>query len=439
LNSFMTALQATPVLHPLQPVAECLEAIGEALDRVPSGPMPSADADVLEVVVVEAARVERQLRELRLRLARAAEQSRAAEADASSGTDAWLARLTGSSAAVMRGGLWLARMLEERYPTVAGAFAEGGLGEAHARIIVRAAEEMPRVVSDVDRDLAVRTLVDDAVARRMNTKTLRRRARRMLDIVNRAYADQHEAALVERDEKHAHNETWMSLHDNGDGTWSGSFVIPEMQGQLLETYLQHLRSPRRMTRNRAGDRLDDPTISDATGNFTGLSWTESMGQALLELCEHLPTDGLAQHGRVGASIVVHVDHDRLLDGLGAAHLDSGGELSVGETRRLACGAGIIPAVYGGASVPLDLGRETRPYSKSQRIALSGVYDTCAAEGCQRPFAWCEIHHKVPWARGGRTDLDNGLPLCGWHHRRAHDGRYDLRQLTSGEVRFKRRS
>jgi hypothetical protein len=434
----MTALETTPVLHPLQPIAVCIEAVGDALDQVPSGPIPGCDAETLEVIVVETARVERQLAELRLRLARAAEESRAAESDASSSTDAWLAKLTGSTAAVMRGGLWLARMLEERYPDVRDAFAAGGIGEAHARIIVRAAEQVPTYVSDADRSAAVRSLVTDAVARRMNTKTLRRRARRMLDVIDRHYADEHEAALVEKDEQHARSETWMDLQDNGDGTWSGRFVIPELHGQLLATHLEHLSSPRRMTRNRAGDAITDRTVADATGNFHGLSWTENMGQAFIELCEHLPTDGLAKHGRVGATVVIHLDHERLLDGLGAAHLDSGGELSAGETRRLACGAGIIPAVYAGASVPLDLGRESRLHTKAHRVALSAIYDSCAAEGCQRPFAWCEIHHRDPWSRGGRTDLGNGLPLCGWHHRCAHDERYDLRHLPSGEVRFRRR-
>ena len=48
----------------------------------------------------------------------------------------------------MRGGLWLARMLEERYPTVREAFAEGGLGEEQARIIVRTAEQMPPFVPE---------------------------------------------------------------------------------------------------------------------------------------------------------------------------------------------------------------------------------------------------------------------------------------------------
>ena len=97
----------------------------------------------------------------------------------------------------------------------------------------------------------------------------------------------------------------------------------------------------------------------------------------------------------------------------------------------------MPIVYGGQSVPLDAGREARLHNKAQRIVLSDRYDACAAEGCERPFAWCEIHHPIHWAEGGRTDL-TGIPLCGWHHRRAHDGRYDMRHLPTGEVRYRRR-
>jgi hypothetical protein len=431
----MTALDAAPELHPLQGVATCVEAIGRALAQAPTGPIPDADGETLERVVVEAVRVERQLRELRLRLARAAERSRAQEADASSGADAWLARLTGSTAAVMRGGLWLSRMLEERYPAVRDGFASGGIGERHARIIVHAAEEMPAFVGERDRAAAVEALVELAIERRLNTTTLRRRARRMLDVVKREYADHHEAAMLERQERAA--ETWFWLCDNGNGTWSGRLVIPDLQAQLLQTVLQHLSSPRRLSRNAAGESVVDPTVSGATGGYAGLGWTESMGQAFLELCEHLPTDGLAQHGRVGVTIAVHLDHQHLLDGLAAAHLDSGSDLSTGEARRLACGAGIIPAVYGGASIPLDLGRESRLFTKAHRIALSALHDTCAAEGCRRPFACTEIHHPDPWSRGGRTDLRNALPLCGWHHRHAHDRRYDLRRLPTGEVRFRR--
>ncbi|MFZ5845942.1 MAG: HNH endonuclease signature motif containing protein, partial [Actinomycetota bacterium] len=59
-------------------------------------------------------------------------------------------------------------------------------------------------------------------------------------------------------------------------------------------------------------------------------------------------------------------------------------------------------------------------------------------GCERPFAWCEIHHPDPWSQGGPTDLTNALPLCGYHHQRAHDPHYTLTITPTGEARFRRR-
>lgn len=137
-------------------------------------------------------------------------------------------------------------------------------------------------------------------------------------------------------------------------------------------------------------------------------------------------------------MIVHLDHDRLLDGLGAARLDCGEEITAGQARRLACNAGLVPAVFGTASSPLDLGRTKRLHNGTQRAALSATHDSCAAEGCQRPFAWTEIHHVIAWADGGATDLANAIPLCGWHHRRVHDPDYTHKLLPTGEIRYRRR-
>jgi hypothetical protein len=54
--------------------------------------------------------------------------------------------------------------------------------------------------------------------------------------------------------------------------------------------------------------------------------------------------------------VVLLDYDRLLSGLGSAHLDTGEAISAACARLLASEAGVIPAVYrhvlGGPSVVL---------------------------------------------------------------------------------------
>jgi hypothetical protein len=159
----------------------------------------------------------------------------------------------------------------------------------------------------------------------------------------------------------------------------------------------------------------DDTGTGGTGPDT--DWAHRYGQAFVELLEHLPTDRLS--GKVNATVLVTLDHDQLKASLGAAHLDTGHDLSASEARRLACGAGLLPAVLDGQSQLLDLGRTQRFFSEAQRVALSMTYDSCAAQDCDRPYAWTEHHHQDPWATGGHTNLDRAVPLCGFHHRRMH--------------------
>lgn len=159
--------------------------------------------------------------------------------------------------------------------------------------------------------------------------------------------------------------------------------------------------------------------------------------AFCELIEHLPTDHL--HPRTAPTMVVTVDDAVLRGALVAAGLDTGEAISSGEARRLACGAGLLPAVMGGRSVPLDLGRLKRLFSDQQRLGIGLKHKTCAADGCERPFAWCELHHRRPWASLGRSDLAEAVPSCHFHHQRIHDGSFLHAQLLDGSVRFSRRT
>jgi hypothetical protein len=72
--------------------------------------------------------------------------------------------------------------------------------------------------------------------------------------------------------------------------------------------------------------------------------------------------------------------------------------------------------------PLNWGRTRRLFTRAQRDVYLAVYAGCAAEGCDRPPAWADIDHKRSWADGGRTDLDNGQPLCHWHNLGKEHGR-----------------
>ncbi len=128
-------------------------------------------------------------------------------------------------------------------------------------------------------------------------------------------------------------------------------------------------------------------------------------------------------------VVVHVDLATLTSG---THLDTvceyvdGTSLAVETARRLACDAKIIPVVLGGDSQPLDVGRAKRHATRAQRAALRSMYRTCAVDGCETSFDRTEIHHLAEWDHDhGPTDLANLLPVCTYHHHRAHEGRWRL--------------
>lgn len=156
-----------------------------------------------------------------------------------------------------------------------------------------------------------------------------------------------------------------------------------------------------------------------------------------ELLEHLPTDRL--HHKTAATIIVRLDRDQLHADLRSAGLDTGHDISAGEARRLACNAGILPAILNGHSLPLDLGRSQRFYTRTQQLALATIHDTCIADGCDRPYAWCELHHLDPWHLGGHTNLNKGTPLCGFHHQRIHDPTYHHHHNPDGTITFHRRT
>lgn len=129
-----------------------------------------------------------------------------------------------------------------------------------------------------------------------------------------------------------------------------------------------------------------------------------------------------------AEIVVHVDLHTLRSGLHAQSVcrtSRGDDLPPAVARRLACEADIIPVVLSGQSVPLDVGRAKRLATVHQRRALEATNTTCVIDGCDVPFTRCVIHHLDPWENGGKTSLDNLVPLCTRHHHDVHDNGWSL--------------
>ena len=76
---------------------------------------------------------------------------------------------------------------------------------------------------------------------------------------------------------------------------------------------------------------------------------------------------------------------------------------------------LLPARFTSLSQPLDLGRTTRVIPPHLRKAVIQRDKKCRFPGCQQPPSICQIHHLIPWAKGGPTTLGNLALFCRYHH------------------------
>lgn len=133
-------------------------------------------------------------------------------------------------------------------------------------------------------------------------------------------------------------------------------------------------------------------------------------------------------------MVVTVGEESLKSGVGVADCHAlSGPISVETLRKFAVDMAVMPAVMGGASLPLDLGRATRCFTPAQRMAIAVRDKGCAR--CGEIVARCDVHHITFWSMEGRSDIDNGVLLCVGCHHRLHDFGWEIR-VHEGHVWFK---
>ena len=134
-------------------------------------------------------------------------------------------------------------------------------------------------------------------------------------------------------------------------------------------------------------------------------------------------------------LLLIADYDTINQQLKDARLTDGTPLPAKTLRRLACDAQILPAVFAGSSVPLDLGRARRKASPAQRAALVARDKHCV--GCGAKASWCQSHHIRHWADGGPTDLDNMCLLCSRCHHKVHDQDWTVHKSPAGRYSLRR--
>ena len=403
---------------PEHPMLGCAESIHAALDEVADvDPAWMTTADKARALT-ELSRAEARLEGLRGRvLATAAD---VAKEEGARNVTTWLAHRTVGDYGATRALVARADALASRYRHVEAALCSGTINPAAAQVIVRGLDALPDYVTDPVREKAELALVDEAA--RFRPRDLRILARKILEVVAPDEYDDQERAALDQQERRARRRITLHLHPDGDGMTDIVASVPDAIADRFKTYLEAYASPRKLL----------PAGED------WLPYAERLGHAFCEFLENVPAESLPIHGGTATSVVITMTLDDLLKD-GVATLGEDTRISAGEVRRLACQAGIIPAVLGGKSEILDLGRTQRLFNAAQHKAMRIRDKVCRADGCDIPAAWCEAHHLDPWSRGGWTDVADGALLCSHHHHLIHDSAYDTSRLPNGDFRFHRRT
>jgi len=411
------------------PVLACAAEIDQALKSVATvdpGFMTTAQR---REALLAFTQLEGQVAALKLRVV--AESDDVAETDGSRTMADWLATRSRRDRPECARTQGLAAALARR-PVLAAGLTDGTVNLAQATVIVRA---LDRLGPDIRRpELASRAEeVLVGYCADYQPKVLKRLGDRILELIEPDVYEDQERQRLEAELKRAERETSLHLRDRGDGTCDLQARLPSTIGKRLKTYLEAFTSPRHDYSNTGIGLIDAATGAKVPHD-------RLLGEAFCNLLESIDPDRLPLHGGTPTQVIVTMNYDDLATGVGVGLLDDGTPITAGQVRRLACNAQIIPAVLGGDSDVLDLGRTRRLYNAPQRKALAIRHRECQAEGCTIPATWCEAHHATnPWSRGGKTDLADAQLLCNWHHHRAHDENYIVKTLPNGQVRFHKRT
>lgn len=366
-------------------------------------------------------RLTSQLEGLRLRVIASAAD--VADVDSCRSVAGWLESQTRAHHGPSHRSMKLAEALERRWTAVRDGLADGLVNLAQAEVIVRCLDDLP--ADDVPAEVLTRAeahLVAEAA--HFPPKALARLGRRILEVVAPHVAEDQELQALKRAEERAARQTSLVSQRLGDGTTRITIRVPDSLAARLKTYLEAFTSPRRSPGDLSGARVPSH---------------QAKGQAFCAFLESADPKRLPLHGGDATTVMVTIGLDQLKNQLGVAGLAFDEQITPGQARRLACTADLIPVVLGTRSEVLDLGHKARLFSAAQRKALAIRDQRCRAEGCTVPATWCEAHHRHPWSHGGKTDLEDGVLLCSFHHHRVHDDRYLHQDLPNGDIRFSRRT
>jgi hypothetical protein len=348
-----------------------------------------------------------------VKLAIVAEVQRQGAARSAGATSAaaWL-RGEGMAAGAARRQVDLAEALLEHEQT-REALAKGRINSDQASVIATAMDALSQAVAPECKAEAEASLLEQAGT--LDPKQLLDAAKRTASRI-----DPTGSGDLERQERAARAQRELVIYRGQDGMHTISGRLDIEGAAILCAALDPLAKPRPSS-------VDGPDPRSAA---------RRRGDALVDLARiAMGAQRLPASGGLPPQVVVTMTLDQLrgeMEGCAEIAGSAVGEpISASTARRIACDAGIIPAVLGGASEILDLGRSERLARPAQRRALAIRDGGCAAPGCDRPPQWTQAHHIDPWMPYGRTDLNNLVLVCDPHHDLLHHDGWTVRIGSDG--------
>jgi hypothetical protein len=396
-------------------VREALAAMGKALDECRAQAVYGLSVDELVSCVDDLNLVVQQVAAIQLALIRQVDALQVAAAMGATSTVAWLRdrhRISGGAATRL---VKLARAVDaDAGSPVAEALAAGEVNVEQVQVITDAVAKLPVE----HRTAGEKHLVGEAAT--FGPRELGRLGQRIFEVVVPEEADKQALAELERAERRAWHDRGLWLTDiPGTSCVRITGRLTQDDAATVRAALDPLCAPRTM--RRAGNDTGDTDPADVR------SPGERRLDAVIEVFRlACACGGLPDNGGDRPQVVVTIDYDGLRRQVGAGTLDDGSNLSPAAARRIACDAGIIPAVLGSTSQALDLGRQTRLATGPLRRALALRDKGCAFPGCDRPPRWTDAHHIQHWSNGGPTELSNLVLLCGYHHRLIHHSDWQVK-------------
>jgi 5-methylcytosine-specific restriction protein A len=296
-----------------------------------------------------------------------------------------------------------------RHPHVAAALTAALLTERAAGAIIALLDRVAFRAGAEALDVAEKTLVAQAPGLTMDQLTR---------VLARAEAWLDPDGVAPREDE-ARADRFLTIREDRGRIVIHAELDPASAAPFATAIQALVSAEMRATQDAAASGAGDPDVPRR-------SVKQMQADALVRLCEHALGCSETDLPLHGATVVVRIDHEDLVNDTGFATIDGiTTPVSVATARRMAAGGGIISCVLGGDTQILDWGRTRRLFTPTQRLALTERDGGCAM--CGAPPGHTKVHHIRWWARdAGPTDLNNGVLLCESCHHRIHDNGWDIR-------------